>query len=468
MKRRNFIKFGSVLVASSFYNTKVNAKAISFKEHFSEVLAIPPIAKYTMQGDTKVYELDVQKGKTSFLNGALTDTYGVNGSFLGPTIRVNQKDKLLLHVKNSLDEITTLHWHGLKVKGSSDGGPHSIIPAGKKWSTDIDINQRACTAWYHPHAMHKTGEQVFKGIAGLFIIDDEDSKKLNLPKQYGIDDIPLIIQDRRFNNNGQFIYNQGMHDTMMGVTGNVHLINGISDPFVEVEPKAIRFRILNGANARIYNLTFADGHEFHQIAGDSSLLPTPVKMKNFVIAPAERVEIVVDFSQLAGKTLFFGDGINQRALLKIVVKNTKPISTNLLKKLLHVNDYENAKPVNKRVFELNMSMGWLGINGKQMAMDRIDEEVKRNSYEIWEIKNTSPRPHPFHVHGTAFKIIARNGGKPLVNELGLKDTVLVYAHETVQIMVIFNHKASKDRPYMYHCHILEHEDAGMMGQFTVS
>ena len=467
MKRRSFIKFSTVLATSSLYATKENIQKISFKEQFSEPLAIPPMAEYKVKNGTKVFNLEVKKGKVAFLDGAMTNTYGVNGDFLGPTIKVQNKDKVLMHVKNSLDEITTLHWHGLKVKGSSDGGPHSVIKPNTSWSADIEINQRSCMAWYHPHAMHKTGEQVFKGIAGLFIIEDEDSKKLDLPKEYGVDDIPLVIQDRRFDDNGQFIYKQGMHDTMMGVTGNVHLINGVSDPFIEVEPKAMRFRILNGANARIYNLTFEDGHEFHQIAGDSSFLPTPVKMKNFVIAPGERAEIVVDFSKLAGKTLFFGDGINQRALMKVIVKNSKPIKTDLPAKLLHVNDYENAKAVNKRVFELNMRMGWLGINDKQMAMDRIDEVVKKDTYEIWEIRNPSPRPHPFHVHGTAFKIISRGKKKPLINEFGLKDTVLVYGKETVQIMVIFNHKADKNRPYMYHCHILEHEDAGMMGQFTV-
>jgi FtsP/CotA-like multicopper oxidase with cupredoxin domain len=468
MERRNFIKLSSALVASSFYNTKTYAKTITLKKQFSEALAIPPIATYKMQNDTKVFELDVQKGKTAFLDGAMTDTYGVNSSFLGPTIRVNQKDKLLLHVKNSLDEITTLHWHGLKVKGSSDGGPHSVIPAGQKWSADVDIDQRACTAWYHPHAMHKTGEQVYKGIAGLFIIEDEDSKRLDLPKEYGVDDIPLVIQDRRFDNNGQFLYKQGMHDTMMGVTGNVHLINGVSDPYIEVEPKHIRFRILNGANARIYNLMFEGDQEFFQIASDSSFLPEPVKLKNFIIAPGERSEIVVDFSKLAGKTIYFGDGLNKRALLKVVVKNRKTTLSTLPKQLIHVNDYDDAKVTNRRIFTLNMSMMFLGINNKQMAMDRIDEEVKQNTYEIWEIRNPSPRPHPFHVHGTAFKVLSRNGNQPFKNEFGLKDTVLVYGREKVEILVTFKHKATKNRPYMYHCHILEHEDAGMMGQFTVS
>ena len=467
MKRRNFIKFSSVLAVSTVYAQKNSKKTITFKKQFSQALAIPPIAKYTIKDGIKTFELNVQKGKVAFLDGALTNTYGVNGDFLGPIIRVQNKDKIVIHVKNSLDDITTLHWHGLKVKGSSDGGPHSIIQPNTSWSADIDINQRACTAWYHPHAMHKTGEQVFMGLAGLFIIDDEISTKIDLPKEYGIDDIPLVIQDRRFDDKGEFLYKQSMHDTMMGVTGNVHLINGISDPFVEVEPKLIRFRILNGANARIYNLTFEDAHDFHQVASDSSFLPTPIKMKSFVIAPGERAEIVVDFSKYAGKTLYFGDAINKRALMKVVVKNTKPTLQTFPKTLLHIDDYQDAKPVNTRVFELNMRMGWLGINNKQMAMDRIDEIVKKDTYEIWEIKNPSSRPHPFHVHGTAFKIISRDEKQPLVNEFGLKDTVLVYGRETVRIMVIFNHKADKNRPYMYHCHILEHEDAGMMGQFTV-
>ncbi|WP_458701002.1 multicopper oxidase family protein [Sulfurospirillum sp. 1307] len=468
MKRRNFIKFSSVLVASSLYNTKADAKTISFKEQFSEALAIPPVASFKMQGDTKVYELNIKKGQMAFLDGAMTDTYGVNGNFLGPTIRVNKNDKLILHVKNSLDEITTLHWHGLKVKGSSDGGPHSIIPAGEKWSADIKIDQRACTAWYHPHAMHKTGEQVFKGIAGLFIIEDEDSKRLDLPKEYGIDDIPLVLQDRRFDNSGQFLYKQSMHDTMMGVTGNVHLINGINDPYLEVEPKLIRFRILNGANARIYNIMFEKGKEFVQIASDSSFLPKPVKLKNFIIAPGERGEILADFSKLAGQTIYFGDGISQKALLKIIVKKSNPIVPKIPKRLINVDDYKNIKISNRRVFTLNMSMMFLGINGKQMDMSRIDEEVKKDTYEIWEIRNPSPRPHPFHVHGTAFKVLSRNGNQPFKNEFGLKDTVLVYGREKVEILVTFKHKATKNRPYMYHCHILEHEDAGMMGQFTVS
>ena len=467
MKRRDFVKLGSLAAVTSLYPQKSDASAITFKKAFTQKLAIPPIAEYKEENGVKIYNLSVQEGKMDFLNGAKTSTYGINGDFLGPTIRVKDKDKIKINVANNLRETTTMHWHGLRIKGSSDGGPHNIINPNTTWSADIDIDQKASMCWYHPHAIGKTGRQVFMGLAGIFLIDDDETKGVDLPSEYGVDDIPLVLQDRRFDNLGEFLYSQNMMDTMMGVTGNVHLINGVIDPVVEVEPKAVRFRFLNGSNARIYNLMFEKQNEFFQVAGDSSLLPTPVKLSNFIIAPGERTEIVMDFSKYAGKTLYFGDGFDKRALLKIVVKNSKPHPMKLPEKLVTIDEYKDKKATNTRDFRLNMSMGFLGINEKQMDMNRIDERVKKDRFEIWRITNRSPRPHPFHVHGTGFSIISRDGSKPLINEMGLKDTVLVYSRETVEILVRFKYEADANTPYMYHCHILEHEDGGMMGQFTV-
>ncbi len=464
MKRRNFLKAGSLLALSPLLS---HAKTEERFGSFTQVLPIPKLAAHHMQNGIKTFELHTREGETEFFKGVMTDTYGVNTSFLGETIRVSQGDKVQINVKNALDETTTLHWHGLEAPGVSDGGPHSTIPAGTTWSAKMEIVQDAATIWYHPHTHRQTGRQVFMGMAGLFIIDDKHADALALPKEYGVDDIPLVIQDRRFYADGQLMYKQGMHDTMMGLTGNIRLVNGVIDPVVEVEPKAIRFRILNGSNARIYNLMFDGGYAFHQIAGDSSFLPTPVKLQHMVLATGERAEIMMDFSAYAGKTLYFGDGMDGRRLLKIVVKNSKPVPAILPETLIEITKYQHAKAANKRAFRLNMSMGFLGINEKQMDMNRIDEVVKKDTFEIWEIWNPSPRPHPFHVHGTGFKILSRDGKPPLINETGLKDTVLVYPREKVQIMVVFRHLAPKERPYMYHCHILEHEDAGMMGQFTV-
>jgi len=464
VKRRNFLKLGTLTTLVPLLGC---AKGSETYTDFSKKLPIPKLAKYSMSGKTKVFNLKVQDGQQQFYKGVQTDTYGVNADYLGETIRVNDGDKVRINVKNDISETTTLHWHGLKVPGTSDGGPHSKIASNTTWSADMNISQHASTCWYHPHTKGETGRQVYMGMAGLFIIDDSNSKSLGLPNKYGVDDIPIIIQDKKFYSDGQFMYKQGMHDTMMGLTGNERMVNGVISPVLDVSPKLIRFRILNGSNARIYNLKFDGDHKFAQIASDSSLLPSPVGLSNFVLATGERAEIVMDFSKFAGKTLYLIDGMDGRRLLAIRVKNSQAKPTKIPTRLVTIDDYNNIKPSKIRKFTLNMSMGFLGINEKQMSMNRIDERVRRGTYEIWEIWNPSPRPHPFHVHGTAFKVISRNGNSPLPNETGLKDTVLVYSREKVRIMVIFHHLAPKDRPYMYHCHILEHEDAGMMGQFTV-
>ena len=166
---------------------------------FSERLSIPPLLE---NGGASIemspLSLDVQKGQHQFFTTGLTDTFGYNGSFLGPTIRVRNKQKVRLQVRNSIDQITTVHWHGLHVPAQWDGGPHQVIEPGALWKPEFTINQQAATLWYHPHAMGLTGEHVYRGLAGLFIIEDEISETLPLPRNYGVDDIPLIIQDRRF------------------------------------------------------------------------------------------------------------------------------------------------------------------------------------------------------------------------------------------------------------------------------
>lgn len=467
MKRRDFVKLGILSSAYTFLNGNETSNKITLFPSFSKPLPIPAILEPKVSNGIKEYNLNVQEGLVEFLNGAKTKTFGVNTNFLGPTIKVKGDDTLKFNVTNSLKEDTVIHWHGLKVPGENDGGPNRVIKPNNTWSTQYKIEQRASMCWYHPHTHEKTGYQVFMGIAGLFIIEDDDSESLNLPKNYGVDDIPLVIQDRRFNMKGQFLYKQSMHDTMMGVTGNISLINGQIDPVVEVSPKTIRFRILNGSNARISRFMFNDSRTFYQIAGDSSFLPKPVKMNTLLLAPAERAEILVDLSNDASKELYFGDEIAAKPLLKIQVKDEKPKTYSIPTSLTNIYEYKDIDTKKVREFTLNMRPGWLAINGKQMDMKRIDEEVTLGETEIWRIKNEQRMAHPFHVHGCSFKILSRNGKKPYLNEEGLKDTVLVYGNETVDIAVKFEHESTKQYPYMYHCHILEHEDAGMMGQFVV-
>lgn len=202
-----------------------------------------------------------------------------------------------MHVENQLPfEPTTLHWHGLYVPAAADGGPHNVIEPGDTWQPEFRVQQRASTLWYHSHLMGKAGEQVNKGLAGLIIIDDEECARTNLPSNYGVDDIPLIVQDRRFNEDGSFGYVDSMQDVMAGLYGDRILVNGTISPVFTPETNKIRFRVLNGANARIFNFGFSDERAFDVVASDGRLLSAAAAVRSVVLDPGERVEIVVDFS----------------------------------------------------------------------------------------------------------------------------------------------------------------------------
>lgn len=190
-----------------------------------------------------MFELVARKGETAFFKGKKTETYGYNGSYLGPVIRVRKGEEIDITLRNQLNEPTTVHWHGLRVDGVMDGGPHYPIAAGKMRNVRFRVEQPAATLWYHPHPHGKTGEQVYKGLAGLFLVDDEISEALPLPKEYGVNDIPLIIQDKRFTENGKLLYKTHMMDVVRGMMGNVLVVNGVVNPRLEVDARNIRFRL---------------------------------------------------------------------------------------------------------------------------------------------------------------------------------------------------------------------------------
>ena len=240
---------------------------------FVNPLKIPPLLEGGSATEGKIYDLNVAPGKSEFLSGSSTPTIGINGAYLGPTIRCRENERVTLRIRNSLTEQTTLHWHGLRVPAASDGGPHQIVEPGAVWETSFAIRQKASLCWYHSHLIEHTGEQVLRGLAGLFLIEDDQSHSLNLPSDYGVDDIPLVIQDRRFRADGSFDYALAMHDTMMGYKGNVVLVNGTANPHVVLRRQRTRLRILNGSNSRIYSL----GCGFRFIpAGYSDVKPAPV------------------------------------------------------------------------------------------------------------------------------------------------------------------------------------------------
>ena len=484
------------------------------QQPFINPLKIPPLLTGKRQDGQLHYNLAVQTGRSEFFEGVSTPTIGVNGSYLGPTVRCRAGDRITLNVANKLPLDTTVHWHGLHLPAKADGGPHQVVKPGATWSPSFEVKQKAAMFWYHSHLLHQTGAQVNQGLAGLILVDDDESDALNLPKEYGVDDIPLVVQDRRFERDGSFIYLASMHDRMMGFKGDTMLVNGTAQAYLTVKRTLTRLRILNGSNSRIYNFGFADGRAFQQIASDGSLLERPVRRQRLRLAPAERAEILVDMSANSRAILMSypdvpaAGGMMGRMMAGMVGNNeTFPVielragqlegaAATVPQKLASVPGWRVGDAQRTRRFELNMGMMGMmggrgmmrgrgrmmggrrgmmggggppmGINGNSMQIDRIDERVPLGSTEIWSISNPTPISHPFHIHDIQFRILDRNGRAPRPYEMGLKDTVLIDSGETVRVITKFDDYADSKLPYMYHCHILEHEDAGMMGQFVVT
>ena len=451
---------------------------------FSERLYIPPVLENSgASTDMSPLSLVVQKGQHQFFTSGLTDTLGYNGSFLGPTIRVRNKEKVRLQVQNSIDQITTVHWHGLHVPAQWDGGPHQPIEPGALWKPEITINQQAATLWYHPHAMGLTGEHVYRGLAGLFIIEDEISETLPLPRTYGLDDIPLIVQDRRFYEDRSFAYVRSMHDIMHGVLGNFLLVNGGLKPYAELPRGVVRFRVLNGSNSSIYRFYFSDDQRFHVIASDGGFLSSPVGVQELILSAGERAEILFDSGAYSGgdrlRLLVDQYGGNTYEAMELRISAKKAEQQEVVSELREQPRLEESSADRTRYFAMETmssrgrGMGMMGgnrlaINGKKMDMNRIDVTIPLGSTEIWEVENSSAMmmqlPHSMHLHDVQFNILDRNGKVPDPTEAGRKDTVLLWPNDKVRLIAQFLNYTGI---YMFHCHMLEHEDDGMMGQFEV-
>ena len=472
---------------------------VTAAERFVNPLKILPLIEGTPGPAGKLFELNVTAGNSSFLPGLSTPTIGINGAYLGPTIRCRVGDRVTLRVKNNLTEPTALHWHGLHIPARHDGGPHQVVEPGAVWEPSFTIKQKASLCWYHAHMMEQTGEQVLRGLAGLFLIEDEESRALPLPSEYGVDDIALVIQDRRFNRDGSFEYMSNMGDLEMGYQGNVILVNGTLDPHLVLRRQRTRLRIVNGSNSRIYMLGRDDGAELLIVGADGSLLERPARMRRVRLGPGERIELLVDMQGDRTVTLMnypviagaMGSTMMMRGMrgnsetfpiIELRAGRLETADVSVPERLIAVPRWNPAQAARTRSFTLDMAMmgmmgmmgraapameGSMGINGRSMDMDRIDLQVPLGSVEIWEIRNATFLTHPFHIHDIQFRVLDRDGAAPQPHELGLKDTVLVDAGSKVRVIAEFADFADPRHPYMYHCHNLEHEDAGMMGQFVV-
>lgn len=446
------------------------------------------------------YDLTLQTGVTDFYPGVSVNTMGANGPILGPTLIMSNGDNVNITVNNQLVDTTTIHWHGMHVAPEDDGGPHSIILPNTTWNPQFTVLDKAGINWYHPHLHMKTDEHVSKGIAGMIFIRDTEEAALNLPMTYGVDEFPIVLQTKGFDATGEIISHTDL-DTMV-------LVNGTTNPVVDFPAQVVRMRVLNGSSQRVMELGFSDNRTFSIIGTDGGLFTAPLTETRYRIAPGQRVDILVDLNGGQGQNFqlmsfaselpnaVYGasqPGMGPGATASLPDYPNNPLNGNDYQ-LLDINVVaQTATPITtvpttlanftpllevdsditrNLTFTSAGAMGDLNgpflINGATFDMSVINYTVPLDNIEIWSLTNQTPIAHPFHIHDVQFFILDINGNPPPPELQGYNDVVLVPGGMgNVRFIAQFNDHADNTIPYMYHCHMLPHEDMGMMGQFLV-
>jgi spore coat protein A len=436
-----------------------------------------------------------------------TRMWAYGGSFPGPTFETRSGQGLLIEWANELPDRhflpidhrlhgaeanqpevrTVVHVHGAKVPSGSDGYPEDWYTSGKSATYYYPNEQDAAMLWYHDHAMGITRLNIYAGLAGAFFVRDSVEDALHLPQgQY---EVPLIICDRFLRSDGQLDYpvsGQSEAPWVPEVFGNVMLVNGKAFPYLDVEPRAYRFRILNASNGRFYNLSLSNRQAFHQIGSDQGLLPAPAPIENLSLAPAERADVVVDFTNHAGEQIVLANETFE--LMQFRVGRAKPANSVRLPSVLRpVLRIPESSAVKTRILTLDElknpageTIGML-LNNTRWHMP-VTEGPVLNTTEIWTIVNPTDDSHPIHLHLVRFQILDRRRydsfrfqttgqlrftgpvEPPQLNEAGWKDTVQAHGGMVTRIIVRFEGYAGR---YVWHCHVLEHEDNEMMRPYEV-
>ncbi|GAA2582730.1 multicopper oxidase family protein [Winogradskya consettensis] len=469
--------------------------AAKLPEPFTAKLPIPPVKRPSRStGDTDHYELTAREASMEILPGLRTPIMGYDGIFPGPTIKARKGRRTVVHYRNQLGVPTVMHLHGGHTPADSDGFPTDLVlpVAGGSGYADqavggttsagtrdytYPVNQRAATLWYHDHRMGFTGPQVWRGLAGFFLITDDEEDELPLPR--GDRDVPLMITDRAFEADGALRYPAmdphlvsmpGIDAAHMnGAIGDVILVNGAPWPQLEVEAVRYRFRILNASNARRYELTLDPPAPLTQIGSDQGLLAAPVEHSTITVAPAERYDVIVDFSAYPSGSkvvLKNGDGNVMRFVVGRAATDDSAIPARLSSIEPLPRSAATTRPWMFRQGKVTSmgeeTDGWI-INGREFDPQRMDATPRLGDVEIWRFG--SDGHHPVHVHLSPFQVISRNGGPPGPGDHGWKDTVDLSPHELVEVAIRFD---DYDGRYLVHCHNLEHEDMAMMATFRVS
>ncbi|MEZ0066276.1 spore coat protein A [Streptacidiphilus sp. MAP12-20] len=474
---------------------------------------VPPPKKYTVplplpsvlqpvrtDGTSDYYEITARPGLARLVPGHDTEVWGYQGVFPGPTIESRSGRRTVVTHRNELPHPTVVHLHGGHTPHDSDGYPLDLIaPMGGGSSAGsagmagmpgmsgatsqperqyvYPMQQRAATLWYHDHTMGFTGPHVYRGLAGFHLVRDDEEAALGLP--HGPRELPLMLADRAFGADGGFAYpaldpaegKPGVTDSYMnGVLGDVILVNGAPWPFAAVDRARYRLRLLNASNARRYRLELdpqpAGGGGLLQIGSDGGLLDRALAHDSIDIAPAERFDVVVDFSRYpAGSSVRLvnrlgSDGTDEVMRFDIGSAGVADDSR-VPGRLAQTETLDPAKAVATRTFLFQKSHNSWTVNGHDYQPGCSLAAPKLGQTEIWRF--VTDLHHPVHLHLDPFQVLGRNGAKPGAYDAGWKDTVDVLPAQGVEVAVRFTDYAGR---FLLHCHNLEHEDMAMMAEFT--
>lgn len=520
MKRRLFVK--SLSAASLLLSQSPHSLGAQSMESLAPATATP-----SFMPDVEIL-LRAVVGEASLLEDSLTQVWRFSGelmkgqasalSFLDgsghiPIIRVRRGQKIRIHFENELPESSIVHWHGLNIPQRMDGHPMYAIAPGERYVYEIAIDNRAGTYWFHPHPHERTSFQVYQGLVGMLIVHDEEEGLAALPAAEH--DIPLMIQDRSFSSDHQLEYIGPMRmNWMMGFGGDYVLVNGRVDYKRTVSRTAHRVRIINTANASLYHLRWSDGRPFTVIATDGGLLERAREQSTLTLGVGERVEVWVDFSAFnAGDEMHLLAESYTPSLQNFTAEQggrelqdgARPIASfqfsaeapvvglppQQLSQYGALSEDDAVNADSPRPVAISMMRGSFYLNNRLFgAMQDVPEEnrVKLGTTEVWEFKNDSSMgmgmgrgmggmmqmAHPMHVHNVQFKVLSRTrAGQENIEhqqlsagftDYGLKDVVVVLPGESVRVLMKFENYTGI---YLYHCHILEHEDLGMMQNYLI-
>ncbi|MBS1984601.1 MAG: multicopper oxidase family protein [Bdellovibrionales bacterium] len=437
------------------------------------------------------------------LKGPAETLQTIPGSYLGPVIRLRRNQKVRIRFSNQLAEDSIIHWHGLDVPERADGHPNLVVGHGHEYVYDFEVINRAGTYWYHPHPHMRTGAQVYQGLAGVLIVTDPEEEALGLPS--GEAELLCVIQDRRFDQRNQLVFHGGgMMEMMNGFLGDRMLVNGQPHSARAVDAASHRVRVLNASNSRIYKLAWSRDVQMTIIGGDGGLLERPLRQQVLTLAPGQRADLLVNLTGLSpgtevhldsqafaesdagviGMMGMMGGRSSTRngaplRVMTLQARDRKGSNYRVPERLSSFHSSWSLNPAAKvrRVPLVFQRMEWL-LDGRTFEVDNVStgETVQAGSTHIWEFENLPNRmgmqaAHPIHIHGRQFRVVSRTGGlaqntlREGIVDAGWRDTVLVLPGETVRVQVTFT---SYPGLYLYHCHILEHEDMGMMRNFRVT